>query len=292
MDEYTHGVVGAKSKNLAGLHGKVSVSCGYDLMIESSCSLDTDSNCFVQLPPHIRLPSSVTLPFGCFEQALESKENHAISDKIRSLVSTLNGKKTSPSDPSASTNSAELLAECRQLAMQVAIPSSIRSELQAAMQLAGIPLPANEERWSLALNALRGVWASKYNDRAYYSLKKVGLVNLSLHHLLPLFTWTQVGLNFDDVRMAVLVQQIVPARYAFVIHTRNPSNNDESEVFCEMVRGLGESLVSGMVPGSAVAFKAKKEGKGLDEPELLCYASKGEGMFVPSSLIFRWFLKN
>jgi alpha-glucan, water dikinase len=41
----------------------------------------------------------------------------------------------------------------------------------------------------------------------------------------------QVGLNFDDVRMAVLVQRVVPARYAFVIHTRNPSNNDESEVW-------------------------------------------------------------
>jgi phosphoenolpyruvate synthase/pyruvate phosphate dikinase len=42
----------------------------------------------------------------------------------------------------------------------------------------------------------------------------------------------QVGLNFDDVRMAVLVQRVVPARYAFVIHTRNPSNNDETEVRC------------------------------------------------------------
>jgi len=47
----------------------------------------------------------------------------------------------------------------------------------------------------------------------------------------------------------------------------------------------GESLVSGMVAGSAVAFKATK-GK-LDEPEVLCYASKSEGMFVDESLIFR-----
>ncbi len=88
----------------------------------------------------------------------------------------------------------------------------------------------------------------------------------------------QVGLNFDDVRM-------VPAKYAFVIHTRNPSNNDESEVFCELVIGLGESLVSGMIAGSAVAFKAKKDN--LDSPEVLCYASKSEGMFVRESLIFR-----
>jgi alpha-glucan,water dikinase len=42
MDEYRDGVVGAKSKNLAGLRGK--------------------------LPADIALPASVTLPFGCFEQ--------------------------------------------------------------------------------------------------------------------------------------------------------------------------------------------------------------------------------
>ena len=35
------------------------------------------------------------------------------------------------------------------------------------------------------------------------------------------------------------LQRVVPAQYAFVIHTKNPSNNDEEEVFCEMVRGLG-----------------------------------------------------
>lgn len=38
---------------------------------------------------------------------------------------------------------------------------------------AGIPLPDSEERWSKALEAIKGVWASKYNDRAYISLRKV-----------------------------------------------------------------------------------------------------------------------
>jgi hypothetical protein len=42
--------------------------------------------------------------------------------------------------------------------------------------------------------------------------------------------------------MAVLVQRVVPAQYAYVIHTRNPSNNDPNEIFCELVRGLGGYL--------------------------------------------------
>jgi alpha-glucan,water dikinase len=47
--------------------------------------------------------------------------------------------------------------------------------------------------------------------RAFYSLRKVGI-------------------EADDVRMAVCVMRVVPARYAFVIHTKNPSNNDANEV--------------------------------------------------------------
>ena len=35
---------------------------------------------------------------------------------------------------------------------------------------------------------------------------------------------SQVGIDFRDIRMAVLVQRVVPAAYAFVIHTTNPSN--------------------------------------------------------------------
>ena len=36
---------------------------------------------------------------------------------------------------------------------------------------AGIPVPESEARWGQAMAALKGVWASKYNDRAYYSLR-------------------------------------------------------------------------------------------------------------------------
>jgi hypothetical protein len=34
-----------------------------------------------------------------------------------------------------------------------------------------------------------------------------------------------------QVRMAVCVMRVVPARYAFVIHTKNPQTNDSSEVW-------------------------------------------------------------
>lgn len=40
----------------------------------------------------------------------------------------------------------------------------------------------------------------------------------------------KVGLDFRDLRMAVLVQRVVPAAYAYVIHTENPTNNSPDEV--------------------------------------------------------------
>jgi len=45
------------------------------------------------------------------------------------------------------------------------VPSELRQQLAAALQESNIPVPENEQRWELALEALKGVWASKYNDR-------------------------------------------------------------------------------------------------------------------------------
>lgn len=89
------------------------------------------------------------------------------------------------------------------------LPAVLREQLSAQMEAAGIPLPETEARWLQAERAIIGVWASKFNDRAYFSMRKVGL-------------------DFMHLRMAVLVQRVVPAEYAFVIHTVNPSNGAHS----------------------------------------------------------------
>ena len=53
--------------------------------------------------------------------------------------------------------------------------------------------------------------------------------------------------------MAVLIQKIIPAEYAFVIHTKNPMNNNENEIYAEVVYGMGETLV-GSFEGQALSF--------------------------------------
>ena len=60
--------------------------------------------------------------------------------------------------------------------------------------------------------------------------------------------------------MAVLVQRIVTAEYAYVIHTTNPTNQKDEEVYAEACIGLGEALVSDM-PGQGMGFSYDKNTK-------------------------------
>ena len=64
----------------------------------------------------------------------------------------------------------------------------------------------------------------------------------------------------------LISQRVVPAQYAFVIHTTNPSTGDSSEIYCELVKGLGEAIVSATVPGASLGFVAKKDD--LDNPRV------------------------
>lgn len=227
MDDFAPGKVGAKSKNLASLRGK--------------------------LPEQINLPPSVTLPFGTFETVLDHPDNKGVKGDLELLLEKV------------SRAPIETLAACRSTALRVSIPEEVKSALAAGMKRAGLQWPGDRERWEEAFVALKKVWASKYNDRAYFSMKKVGL-------------------KISELRMAVLVQRVVPAKYAFVIHTRNPSTGNDKEIYAEIVCGLGETLV-GNYPGRPLAFVARKDD--LHQILIESYPSKSLGLFCPESLIFR-----
>ncbi|GAY36295.1 hypothetical protein CUMW_021230 [Citrus unshiu] len=191
-DEFTGELVGAKSRNIAYLKGKV--------------------------PSWIGIPTSVALPFGVFEKVL--------SDNINQV-----------------------------------------QELKTKMKSSGMPWPGDEgeQRWEQAWMAMKKVWASKWNERAFFSTRRVKL-------------------DHEYLCMAVLVQEIINADYAFVIHTTNPSSGDSSEIYAEVVKGLGETLV-GAYPGRALSFVCKKND--LKSPRVLGYPSKPIALFIRRSIIFR-----
>src|ERR1039457_5273222 len=82
--------------------------------------------------------------------------------------------------------------------------------------------------------------------------------------------------------MAVLIQEVVEAEYAFVLHTVNPINGHHDELYAEIVRGLGETLV-GNYPGRAMSFVFAKAAR---RATVLAYPGKSIGLFG-GGLIFR-----
>ena len=69
------------------------------------------------------------------------------------------------------------------------------------------------------------VWASKWNERAYISSRKAKL-------------------NHDSICMAMLIQEIICADYAFVIHIKNSLSGDTSEIYTEVLLSLMKVLGS------------------------------------------------
>ncbi|XP_052204850.1 alpha-glucan water dikinase, chloroplastic [Diospyros lotus] len=228
-EEFTSEMVGAKSRNIAYLKGKV--------------------------PSWVGIPTSVALPFGVFEKVLSDALNQGVHQKLQFLK-----KKLGKGDFSA-------LRQIRETVLELAAPSQLVQELKNKMQSSGMPWPGDEgqQRWEQAWMAIKKVWASKWNERAYFSTRKVKL-------------------DHDYLCMAVLVQEIINADYAFVIHTTNPSSGDSTEIYAEVVKGLGETLV-GAYPGRALSFVCKKND--LNNPQMLGYPSKPIGLFIKRSIIFR-----
>ncbi|KAM0856328.1 hypothetical protein ACQ4PT_049161 [Festuca glaucescens] len=228
-EDFTEEMVGAKSRNIAYLKGKV--------------------------PSWVGIPTSVAIPFGTFEKVLSDDTNKEVAQNIQMLKGRL-----AQDDFSA-------LGEMRKTVLDLTAPTQLVTELKEKMLSSGMPWPGDEsdQRWEQAWMAIKKVWASKWNERAYFSTRKVKL-------------------DHDYLSMSVLVQEIVNADYAFVIHTTNPSSGDSSEIYAEVVKGLGETLV-GAYPGRAMSFVCKKDD--LDSPKVLGYPSKPIGLFIKRSIIFR-----
>jgi alpha-glucan,water dikinase len=136
----------------------------------------------------------------------------------------------------------------------------LKTALQETMTSSGLEWPTE---WEKTWDRIKQVWASKWNDRAFLSR-------------------TRMGIPHESLFMAVLIQQVVPADYAYVIHTVNPLSGEKNEIFAEVVLGLGETLV-GNHPGRALSFVWDKTG---GKTRILSYPSKSIGLYG-GGLIFR-----
>jgi hypothetical protein len=135
-------------------------------------------------------------------------------------------------------------ARYRSLVHQLQAPAALGQQLDAQLgNLAAAAASGNGSSgsysWDAAWSAVKGVWASQWNDRALAALRKARL---------PL----------QQLRMGVLLQPLLPARYSWVAHTVNPASGSAAEVSVQLVVGLGEVLV-GNYPGRALSGVIRRD---------------------------------
>ena len=76
------------------------------------------------------------------------------------------------------------------------------------------------------------------------------------------------GLRTDDVRIAVLIQQLVVSEVSAVVFSANPVTGSRDEVMINANWGLGESIVGGSVTPDM--FVVEKAGFGVTGREIAC----------------------
>ena len=202
-----------------------------------------------KLPGDLKIPASVALPFGTFEHIVEDPANKGCARDLDAAQKEL------ATDPKGA------LARLRSAVRDLAAPKGFLERVESVMAAAGIDKPDDREA---AWRCIKGVWASKWNERAFFSRRARGL-------------------REDEIFMAVLIQRAIPADYAYILHTVNPFSGDKDELYGEAAPGLGETIV-GNYPGRALGFTAAKKGK--SDPRVLAFPSKSVGLFG-GGLIFR-----
>ena len=210
LSEFEKNCVGAKSNNTKKIFGKVP-GCDW-----------------------LKYPESFAIPFNVHEYFMSLSENKSIAEEINEYIEKIKTaiKKDIISD---------LLTKCKELTMKLKFVENSETK-QLKERLFKFGIKPNE--FDLAFKAIKSVWASKFNERAYIATSKVGI-------------------TINDIRMAVLCQKIIPAEYAYVIHTKNPSTNNPDEVFAEVCVGMGEALV-GAYEGQSLSFAYNKKTNNYD----------------------------
>jgi alpha-glucan, water dikinase len=200
----------------------------------------------------LNIPSSYALPFGTCEKILDLPINYSLKLKIAAMIESINNNKNDFKSINHSLN------ELKSLIIQMELDSSLKTEFFD--NLVQIGCTNLEKGWE----AIKKVWASKYNERAYNNLKKFEI-------------------SIECVKMSVLCQKIIRGDYSFVLHTINPLNNNKSQIYGEIVFGFGESLVN-LNEGRALSFLIdKKTGK----IEIESFPNKSEAICISEGIIFR-----
>ncbi|CDI84941.1 alpha-glucan water dikinase 1, putative [Eimeria praecox] len=195
------------------------------------------------LPKDVLTPYSIALPFGSLQRTLHAPENAETLECLSGALRQLSIR--------LKNSEAEAIFEvCQKSIANVAIPLELRQALEEALQ---------------SSDAQGGV---ANNPGANLGLRP---------HLMDL--WKETG---DTKCTQALVEELLPVRYSFVLHTKNPFSQDRNELYGEIAAGLGEVIV-GNFAGRALGWTQTRSG----EPRVVAFPSKSVALTCKQCLIFR-----
>ena len=201
----------------------------------------------------LKYPESFAIPFNVTEYFLSLKENKEINEEINEYINKIKLARK----PEIIRN---LLEKCKNLIMEIKF---VENDETLKLKNKLISFGIKQEDFNSAFTAIKSVWASKFNERVLIATNKVGI-------------------DLAQIKMSVLIQKIIPAEYAYVIHTKNPTNNSKNEIFAEVVIGMGEALV-GAYEGQSFSFIYNKDN---NKYEIKSYPNKSIAL-KNSGFIFR-----
>jgi phosphoglucan,water dikinase len=197
---------------------------------------------------------ALVVPFGIMEETLRSAP--ALDAEYKKSANDLDKK------PHAEFETA--VNRLRELVQKVTVPDAICSEVRQKFS-ANTPLvvrsSANCEDTEQFAGA--GLYESVINVSPADVAAAIRKVWSSLWTLRAALSRREVGIPHEQAHMAVLVQELVNADFAFVLHTVNPITRDPRALYAEIVAGLGETLVSAETLGEPYRLTCDKQSEAV-----------------------------
>jgi phosphoglucan, water dikinase len=124
-----------------------------------------------------------------------------------------------------------------------------------------------------------GLYESVANVAASEVASAVAKVRASLRTRRAVQSRKQAGILEENALMAVIIQQMLTPDYSFILHTVNPINQNQREVYIELAIGLGETLASASARGFPCRLVCDKESGSVTT---LAFASFSQALWPAS----------
>ena len=214
-------------------------------------------------------PKGVVIPFGVMEAALDAgalkKQYTSFKQRLDNLIDIDDYQAAEDllklfKDLAISNKITSAIKKIFATRDRLMVRSSSSCEDLATISGAGLYDSVANVAPAHVDEAVRKVWASMWTRRATISRRQNGIAE-------------------DQTYMAVLIQQMLNPDYSFVMHTVNPINHKNNEIYIELAVGQGETLASGSVPGTPYRIVCQKK---TGKPTMMAFADFSKALWADS----------